>query len=586
MAAWAATQGIPQIKLLTDQSNRVTMQAIREAVSDIQNVGGVEQLIVYFSGHGVYVRMSEYWLLSGAPDDRQEAINLDYCVDSARQSAFSNVVFLSDACRTLANDFQFSRLLGSDIFPNPLMPANPERDVDSFFAAGLGEPSIETRHAASLSGWRSLYTETLCEALEGRVTELLDLDASVGAGVKVVRCRPLGDYLTTEVPQRAIALSLGFQAVQRPAARITSRDTAWLACFGGESPAAPVSPDISLPENLTATSAEIDLAGLFKPFGTAYTGGGQFPPNRAPKGKQPESPFPIKRLDAAFREGFSLTSAHRYDAVDALEVSADIAGVAHDVAAADRIAPAGFETACGFHIVGAAFRSARVLGGAASLFDQNAEIVRVNTPLNVPANVLLTLTNGHGTVLPAIPSFIGNLVFEGEALVNVSYQNSYNKPEDLSDLRALVASLSRKGLFRLDAEEHGGAANALRLANRIRYGKSLDPSLALYAAYGFYDLQHSEQTAEMRSFLWNNLHFDFFDIALLSRSLTQTVSPGQIFPFFPLLTRGWALIHSSNPLLPPSLVDLYTNLANSQWSLFNPTGVSMITRAVEQNEVF
>ena len=33
----------------------------------------VEQLVVYFAGHGVNLSLTEYWLLSGVPEDSNAA---------------------------------------------------------------------------------------------------------------------------------------------------------------------------------------------------------------------------------------------------------------------------------------------------------------------------------------------------------------------------------------------------------------------------------------------------------------------------------------------------------------------------------
>ena len=104
MKSWAEAQGIGanDIITITDDSGPVTARVIKHAVRKITDRGTCEQLIVYFAGHGVNIRYGEYWLLSGAPDDTQEAVNVEGSVVLARQCGIPHVVFISDACRTAA----------------------------------------------------------------------------------------------------------------------------------------------------------------------------------------------------------------------------------------------------------------------------------------------------------------------------------------------------------------------------------------------------------------------------------------------------------------------------------------------------
>src|SRR5687768_2167660 len=79
VADWARThQKMPasRVKLITDEKRGVTRDRIFEAVEAITKLGFVEQLIVYFSGHGINSGLYEQWLLSKAPDDPGAAVNL------------------------------------------------------------------------------------------------------------------------------------------------------------------------------------------------------------------------------------------------------------------------------------------------------------------------------------------------------------------------------------------------------------------------------------------------------------------------------------------------------------------------------
>jgi hypothetical protein len=51
----------------TKDSGPVTSEDIYEVIANVLEPGNLDQLVVYFAGHGVNVRMGEYWLLSDAP---------------------------------------------------------------------------------------------------------------------------------------------------------------------------------------------------------------------------------------------------------------------------------------------------------------------------------------------------------------------------------------------------------------------------------------------------------------------------------------------------------------------------------------
>ena len=103
---WAQGQEFASVNVLTDEAGPVTIQQIKSAIKAIVEKGTIEQLVVYFSGHGVNIRYGEYWLLSDAPDDTQAAVNVEGSVVLARRAGIPHVVLVSDACRTAAEGIQ------------------------------------------------------------------------------------------------------------------------------------------------------------------------------------------------------------------------------------------------------------------------------------------------------------------------------------------------------------------------------------------------------------------------------------------------------------------------------------------------
>jgi Caspase domain len=99
VADWLCAEGF-EVKLIVDENGPVTADRIKRAVFELVDRGTLSQLIVYFSGHGVCVSFNEFWLLTGAPADGNEAVSLVECWELAHRSGIANVVFISDPCRS------------------------------------------------------------------------------------------------------------------------------------------------------------------------------------------------------------------------------------------------------------------------------------------------------------------------------------------------------------------------------------------------------------------------------------------------------------------------------------------------------
>lgn len=143
------------------------------------------------------------------------------------------------------------------------------------------------------------------------------------------------------------------------------------------------------------------------------------------------------------------------------------------------------ESECGFKIRGARIVDAYSKVVRAEVIHEDD--VRVWTDQPPGASVLLTLDHGRSIVLPAIPGFLAALTVEDDELIDVAYEPSSNTPRwlkfqdrarDIRALRAVAAAATKNGVFRLDGDD------ALAVAKQMQYAKSLDPALAIYAAYG------------------------------------------------------------------------------------------------------
>jgi uncharacterized caspase-like protein len=140
---WALDQKMEAI-VLTDEKNPVDAKSIKLTVKQLVEADNLDQLVIYFAGHGVNRQRQEYWLLSGAPDDTQEAVNVAGTMLLATTCGIPHVVLISDACRTAAEGIRAQSVTGSEIIPNR---EEPEKAVDIFLACRLA--SHQTRSGTS-----------------------------------------------------------------------------------------------------------------------------------------------------------------------------------------------------------------------------------------------------------------------------------------------------------------------------------------------------------------------------------------------------------------------------------------------------
>ncbi|WP_408999155.1 caspase domain-containing protein [Syntrophus buswellii] len=549
MTDWARRQGIDEghLQVLTDEKNPVTVEQVHSAITALVDRASVEQLIVYFSGHGINID-SEFWLLSGAPKNVNEAVNVEGSVRLARYCGISHVVLISDACRSAAEGLLALQIKGGEVFPNEPV-SGTEKPVDILFSCARGKPSLEIVDPAAAAAeaakrYSALYTEVLLDYLTGRHQETLHPVEEDGRVVAELRLGELADCLKRDVPARLAAMKIDPKLNQLPDDRISRHtEDAWIARmpFKGRLLSRTFSPGI---------------------------------PAREPP---PVTPFTVSEgLVSASLEG----DQRKWKELLSLESGGRERGLLEAVATqAEPFGPMHFETQCGFKIRGARIVDTVQRDVDVELLGTAGDTVRVGGLTAPGANVLLVLENGCGVAVPALPDFIAALSFEGGQLVDVSYEPSENTwrwgeyahaVNELRSLRATIAASAALGVFRLN--EEGGLA----LARRMQYAKGVDPSLALYAAYVYDSLQRRDLIDEMRSYMEGDLGLVFFDVALLSRAPIM----GRFVPPFPMLSQGWALLSAYRAQLPPSLHGIEQCRVPSLWTMFNGKGVAMLRKAI------
>jgi hypothetical protein len=556
MYQWALRQGMPDqthAKLITDEGGKkVDPSRIYDAIKEIIDGPGADQLILYFAGHGVNINRSERWLLSDAPEKTSAAVDVYGSVELARYCGIGHVVLISDACRVAPEGIQAQNVRGEDVFPNN-GASDKTKPVDQFFACLLGRTAAELKDpAAAANGFSALYTNVLLDALEGKRADVLDPSDSPGDTAYYVKPVKLESYLEREVPLRVKALNLENKVNQNPDAIITAHPN-WISTVA------------QMPRIVRrATPVDIVPPGL------------QMLTRRLVQTALEDNPCHVSVQVSSLVAGN-------------VPGASELAGTAQQVAAP--FGPDHFESECGIKVRGASILQFAMAEGQGQLLGSEGNLLRIQA-LNEPASVVLRFNGNFGTVIPAIPGYLAALTFEGAELIDVAFEPSANtgiwkeyavRAEEIRTLRGIAASASQHGRFRLD-----NASDALSIAKKMQFAKSVDPTLSLYAAYAYHDLQETQRIRTMADFLRNLLNGStFFDLALLGRLLIDKTVDRQsgCIPFTPMFSQGWPLLRAHRVHLDPALNGIERTLRDSVWSLFNGDGVEMLRNSLLSRRV-
>ena len=511
------------VRLISDDNGAaVTVEQIKTAVREVI-AQGVDQLILYFSGHGMIINNLETWLLSDAPDNGDAAVSVTRSAQAARFGVTPHVVIVSDACRTPAQELQTQSVNGASAFPNNPTEA-PEKRVDVFYATAPGRAALELNTTDS----QGIYTEVLHEALTGAAPDVLEAGES-GDAARYIWSGPLGEYLETAVAERLIALNIDRDQTPKFDVQYGKKNLRWLARVlvatpRGGVPRSPLdrtygAPDTPQPRRSRGVSA-LDKAvtvnqvaeGLMKAIAN-----------------EPDTPFDLQLARA---KRAPAPGAKRFlDSVKALAQPFSRSGAPEEVI---RV------------------RGAQVLNTASSdgdvYVDDSQRVRREPVDGRRPANMLVEFDNDTVALMPVLPDYITDITVHEREVVAVSFESvsgQSNKLDEIRQVRAVVAASVRRGRFRL-------ADNGLDMARNLQVLKGEDPALAVYAAYSYYEMQAHDRTRQMNDALLDQLNgYTLFDVALLAGYLSESrpdnsqwVHQHTVVPFVPLLVQGWELLDS------------------------------------------
>ena len=225
VAAWLRQEGFDVTKL-TDATKPVVAKAIKKAVGKFVNAGTYDQLVLYFSGHGYWKNNAEIWLLSGAPNDPDEAVSWVETVELARDSGVPHVVIISDACRSIPQTVKAMRVRGSVVFPNRATNTRVQSKIDKLQASLTGASAYEVALSKTSKVKTSVFTYCLRNAYTKPDTNMI-LSVPVGAGIiEVVPNRRLEAFLKREVA--AVLSSVTAVLEQQPVIDVMSDEPAYI----------------------------------------------------------------------------------------------------------------------------------------------------------------------------------------------------------------------------------------------------------------------------------------------------------------------------------------------------------------------
>ncbi len=547
-AGWLHDEGF-DVTLLDDSQSPVTAHDVFNAISTYVERGNVDQLLVYFSGHGFLIGQTEMWMFSDAPGNPNEGASLFESVEYAKDSGIPHVIFISDACRSRTQDEIVSKVRGQIVFP-PSGSARFRSKIDKFYAARPGNPAYELPIAESSGQFEGIYTSVFLQAFTKPDPSMIK---ETPDGIKVVPNRLLNDFLVREVEKRVQAQGIGKN--QTPDAELGSDETAYIGkILSGPSAPQPVvrnKPDPFATASLKTASSDRIL------------------------------PTDLSRATVKFVvKGEEFANA-KQQVVSAMHLPAK---VLKNIASG--LVVSGVEVAS-VHVNPNFKATVKKVG--------RATIASIAFDRDYGCSVAVRFADGTGTVLGAIREFVGTVSVGTNGVNNVSYdpdhenwrfsEYQHNK-ERLADLRSTVAALALNGVFRIEGNGAQRDKSAAAIADKIRILKGYDPTLGIYAAYAYDEADLTDKAGSVFDYMRGDLNVNVFDVAVLARQkLNWQDSESYPVPCCPMLTQGWNYLRVRNVKIPPPIDRARDHLLQSLWTTFDSEGMDILVAALESGEL-
>lgn len=585
---WGKSQGYSS-SLLVDKIKSISQSDIFNEINKIVEDRNCEKLIVFFSGHGILKSPSqEVWLLSDAKTNPNESINLTGSIDNARTSGIPYIVFISDACRVLPNELQFTGN-GSVIFP---ICDDTDQDcaIDVLYATRPGSPALEQK-SDNNSKKNGLFTQTIVEILNGSYPEL-------------IKTKTTGDSLVNYYDINNLNSNLHYKNLANGTWHIdTINSEASIKSIVSEK-ARKIS--ISLKQNPDIRIQHQNP----KPFLS------EFDDNTAKQlllTKKPETKNIVSKEKLIFKgvqkqldnglNSFDTNNKSFKSILNDIKVIPDSLNVyniksnliKNSEIIFDSKGKSSFETQTGFTVIGAKIQDV-IVNCNKDIFEENNKLhIRIYPEKNV-LSLLITLNNGHSIPVAILDGYIGTLIFEKNRLLTINYTPSkenykyqyYKENEKNIDfVRAFVASAANEGFdysntFRNEFS-NSGHFDYSNAGSYLRQQKSVDPSLGLYAVYAYRQEGKLQDIKSVYSYMRDESDNILFDVAMLSNKLQEERI--RLVPFCPMIALGWAYLQKFEKDINPLVVEASKLLVPGLWTTFDKKGTEIIKQLLNQNQL-
>ncbi|WP_299770852.1 caspase family protein [uncultured Tateyamaria sp.] len=547
---------------LTDEQRPVRGADVFRVMDMLVEPRNLDQLVVFFSGHGMHNGYSDFWLLSDAPHNSSETIGLLDSSQLAYGSGIPNVVFISDACRVPSTTMKEGQIKdGYRIFPSTNDFSRPVK-VDQFFGTIPGDVSYEVPVSSISGSFEGIFTTAFLSAFE---TPDASIVVPAPGGFHFIPNNKLETFLVAKT--RELAATTDHQAEQVPRAQVTSGPEAYIST---------VDPSQSVNLNRDDAAPASQQDAIIDIFGQTVTGNTETV-------RANVSRFQAQGPDALPEP----VLVARNNIRGSLTAQSNDARLEHS----------------GFVLYGQSVSRIDLPEGidAEAVEIESSEAVGVRVFLNgrAAATALVTMANGLSFPLAIFDEFGAHISSADNGVSDLRYNPVLTSERfidfessfaEISLLRGVVGTAIREGAFLFGQFGNEDRASAEDFADRVRNLKRLDPTLGIYACYAYAQAFAQDQVQSVAEIMSYDFGVSIFDIALLSRQLLgQSVidQPGaqNTFPFCPALRPGWEMLRAYGAELNTNLQDARSYLTNSLWTTFHPTGGEILAMAITQGEL-
>lgn len=203
------------------------------------------------------------------------------------------------------------------------------------------------------------------------------------------------------------------------------------------------------------------------------------------------------------------------------------------------------------------------------------------------------MENGRSIPVAVIEGFVAQLIFKDGYLFTVNYtpvkSNSFNysqfqeKKEMIIQKRNLVAIAANNGFNYEDTFKKidFGKLSYDDAGSFLRYGKALDPSLGLYAAYAFRETGNFDKIRSVYDYMILDNPVVPFDVAMLAGKLDETSTAS----FCPVMSSGWAYRDLYEKFINKEILEATKYLEPGLWTTFSVKGTELLINLINDNHI-